>query len=105
VRLSRSEDALGFAATAALDEGFGSELKVVEGLGVFFAGESAALEIEEFFDEEVDDVLDSASVDAHFIGRAVLKDDVYVRSLDASVAPIHASEGFHVFAHLDLQLF
>src|SRR5688500_283618 len=99
MRISSAENALKFASAAAFYECLTRQFQVVQCFRVLFARECTALEIEQFSDQVVDYVLDAAAVDSDFAGVTVLKDDVDVVSLDASVAPIQASEAFHVFTH------
>ena len=94
-----AEDALHLTAAAAFYESLGREFEVVEGFRVLLASEGAALEIEQFPDQVVDDVLKAAAIDADFFRVSMLEDDVDVVGLDASIAPIQASEAFHVFTH------
>lgn len=49
---------------------------MVEGGSVFFAGKVTALEVEEFFYNDIDDIFESASIDSDFGGVAVLKRNI-----------------------------
>jgi hypothetical protein len=99
MRFSGAQDALQLTSSSSLNQGFASQLKMIESLGILFAGKHTALKIKQSLDQVIDDILDPAAIDAHLVGRAVLEDDVDILGLDVSIAPIHTSKGFHVLAH------
>lgn len=95
-----SEDSLRFSFSSSEEEGFSGEVEMVEGGGVFLTGEVAALEVEQLFLQDFDDVFDFTAVDADFFGSSsVLEGDADEGFLDFGVASVHVAELFHIFAH------
>lgn len=72
---------------------------MVEGGRIFFAGEVAALEVEEFFDDGVNHIFDTTAVDTDFGGVPVLESDFDEVAFDDGHVAIDVAELFHVFAH------
>jgi hypothetical protein len=88
-----------FSSASTEEEGFSGEVEMVEGGGVFFAGEVAALEVEELFDDGVNHVFNATSVDPNFGGIPVLESDFDEVAFDDGHVAINVAELFHVFAH------
>ncbi len=72
---------------------------MVEGGGVFFASEVAALEVEEFFDDGVNHVFNATPVDPDFGRIPVLESNFDEVAFDDGHVAINVAELFHIFAH------
>lgn len=67
---------------------------------VLFAGQVAALEVEKFVDNDVEDIFDSAAVDSLCHRATMLKLDLDELSFYDCFTPVKVTEFLHIFAHL-----